>query len=56
MKSLKKSLIKESKKGKLSDLEKELLIKLEKGYEEIDLDSLNALIDWCINENNNIVS
>ena len=56
MKSLKKSLIKESKKRKLSDLEKELLIKLEKGYEEIDLDSLNALIDWCINENNNIVS
>ena len=56
MKSLKKSLIKESKKRKLSDLEKELLIKLEKGYEEIDLDSLNALIEWCLNENNNIVS
>ena len=44
------------KKEKLSDSEKELLYKLEKGYETIDLDSLNALIDWCINENNNIVS
>ena len=56
MNSLKKSIIKKQKTTKLSDIEKELLIKLEKGYEEIDLESLNALIEWCINENTNIVS
>ena len=56
IKSLKNKLNNKKKKEKLSDSEKELLYKLEKGYETIDLDSLNALIDWCINENNNIVS
>jgi hypothetical protein len=52
MKSIKKSILKKEKKHRLSDDEKELLYKLENGYEKIDLDALNALIDFALNENN----
>lgn len=52
MKSFKKSILKKEKKHRLSDDEKELLYKLENGYEKIDLDALNALIDFALNENN----